>query len=349
MRPRRVAPIVALVALILLMGRTMHESPKRYRVQIDVPPVEAALWFAARYPQYFTSGETGLEQWLDDLPTRDRVFVLAMSQTLAWAWVDHEIESFREQEPNGLAREVTLVTRRKTLNQLEISVEDYTEQEGVEFNAYIGDPLFSAGVFARLVRGASNCEGQNHLAALLLETALEDSYPGIEADMVGVPSHDLVRLSGSTLGQPIYVDAWSNLPAFTVDPTEPADAPLLSELGDPPPPVMLRAASQAPFTAEEYDEGISVPVVLQPERDAPTIPVSLKIRVPKLDQASLARIEDPWRIYLYARILHIYDDPRAADLYRFLLERHCADKKPPRPFVCDAATALLERLILKPG
>jgi hypothetical protein len=344
MRPRRVAPIIALIGLILMMGRTMHELPQRYRVQIDVPPVDAALWFAARYPQYFTSGEAELEPWLEGLPARDRVFVQAMAQTLAWTWVEHELSKFTATDPNGIARETTVVVRHKTLNQLEINYEHYADLQDVELNAYIRDPLFSDGVFARLVRGVSNCEGQNHLAALLLESALEDTIT-IDVEMLGVPSHDMVRLRGPGLAQPLYVDAWSNLPAFTIDPSAPGDAPLLSELGDPPPPVVPGAASQPPFPVSSYEEGSPSTVYLLPERDAPTIPVSLEIRAPKLDEASLARINDPWRIYLYARILHVYDDPRAADLYRFLRERHCKDQRPGRTtFVCDAANLLAERL-----
>lgn len=348
MRPRRVAPIVALIALVLLIGRTTHEQPQRYRVQLDVPPVEAALWFAARYPQYFSSGENGLEAWLDGLPARDRVFVMAMAQTLTWAWVEHELSQFSAAEPAGLARETTVVLRQKTLNQLEINADHFPELRGVEYNAYLRDPMFGAGVFARLVRGVSNCEGQNHLAAVLLESAIEEQMT-VDVQMLGVPSHDMVRLRGSGLAQPLYVDAWSNLPAFTIDPSRPGDAPLLSELGDSPPPVVPGAASQPPFPVASYEDGDPSDVYLVPERDAPTIPVSLEIRAPKLDEASLERIRDPWRIYLYARILHLYDDPRAADLYRFLRERHCKDQRPgEHTFVCDASALLSGRLTRSP-
>lgn len=344
MRPRRVAPLIALIALILLIGRVTHEQPQRYRVQIDVPPVDAALWFAARYPQYFTSGEKGLEAWLDGLDVRDRVFVVAMAQTLTWAWVEHELSHFSSTEPAGVARETTVLLRHKTLNQLEINHRHFPELKDIELNAWVRDPAFAAGVFARLVRGVSNCEGQNHLAAVLLESALEDEMR-VDAQMLGVPSHDMVRLRGSGLAQPLYVDTWSNLPAFTIDPSRPGDAPLLSELGDSPPPVVPGAASQPPFPLSSYADGEPTNVHLLPERDAPTIPVSLEIRAPELDEASLARIRDPWRIYLYARILHIYDDPRAADLYAFLRENHCKDQRPgEHTFVCDASAQLSERL-----
>lgn len=341
MRPRWVATIVAAFALLLLLGRDVYEQPEHYRVQLDVPPVDAALWFVARYPQYFTSGETELAAWLEQLPERDRVFVLAMAQTLAWAWVDHELQRLDRREPTALAGAATIVIRDKTLNQLEIDFDHHFEQSGVQLNAQVGDPLFAAGVFARLVRGASNCEGQNHLVGLLIETALHDTM-GIEAELAGVPGHDLVRLRGLTLAQPIYVDAWSNLRPFCVDPSLPAAAPLLDPQAGP---MLPGVAGRAPFAAAEYQRGGGVVVKLVPERDAPAIPVSLAIRPPKLDPASLAKVQDPWRIYLYARILHIYDDPRAADLYRVVLDGDCKTQRPwQQSFECEAAAALLERL-----
>ncbi|HVI03282.1 MAG TPA: hypothetical protein VM869_31515 [Enhygromyxa sp.] len=342
MRPRWVATIVVFIALLLLTGRTIDEPPRHYRVQLDVPPVDAALWFAARYPQYFTSGELGLAAWLEGLHPRDRVFVLAMAQTLTWTWVEHELARLESRDPHALAREASVLIRQKTLNQLEVHVAHYGEKEGLEFNTHLKEPSFAAGVFARLVRGASNCEGQNHLVALLLDTALNDA---IAVEMVGVPHHDLVRVSGITIAQPIFVDPWSNLPPFSADPSQPADAPLLSELGDTPHSLVPEAAGREPFPAAVYQASTGVTVVLTPERDAPTLPVSLEIEAPKLDEASLERIDDPWQIYLYARILHIYDDPRAADVQRFLYERHCADQRPGDiTFVCDAAAKLLVRL-----
>lgn len=331
--------------MVLIFGPgEPYQLPNHYRVELEVPPVDAALWFAARYPQYFTSGEHGLQTWLDGLDPRDRVFVLAMAQTLTWAWVEHELASFEARELNGVARESTIAVRHKTLNQLELDFDRHREQDGIELNAFFGDRHFEAGVFARLGRGASNCEGQNHLLAVLLGAALEPEIewiPAVTVLMAGVPRHELVRLSGVQLAQPVFVDAWSNLPAFTVDPSRAGNAPLLAELGDPPPPVVPGLITREPFLDSEYASSDLTWIELIPERDAPTKRVSLKVRAPALDAAALARIEDPWRIYLYARILHIYDDPRAAGIYRFVLEHHCDSQW---TFVCVASAKLLQRV-----
>ncbi|MFO7568061.1 MAG: hypothetical protein R6X02_35795 [Enhygromyxa sp.] len=345
---RSATPIAGLLAVVLVFGPGRpYELPEHYRVELEVPPVDAALWFVARYPQYFNSGEAGLEAWLDGLDARDRVFVLAMAQTLTWAWVEHELAGLDEQDLQGLTLETITVIRHKTLNQLELAVHHHPELEGVEFDADLQDSRFRSGVFARLVRGISNCEGQNHLLAVLLGAALEPRAawePSIEVEMSGVDGHDLVRLTGLLLDQPVYVDAWSNLPPFTVDPTQPRAVPSLAELEQPPRPVIPGLAGREPHPAEEYTRHPGRSIELLPGREAPTKRVSLKVRAPRLDEASLARIKDPWRLYLFARVLHVYDDPRAAGLYQFVLEHHCEDRRPPRPFVCVASETLLERL-----
>lgn len=241
------------------------------------------------------------------------------------------------------------MVRNKTVNQLEIKLEHFgAEDEGIGYLGYIGDPRFGDGVFARLVRGGSNCEGQNHLLALLLDTALEPALrwaPQLDADMAGIDTgHELVFVRGPTLAQPMFADAWSNLPAFTVDPSRPAAAPLLADLGETPPAVVPGLAGRAPSPASVYARSTATKIALVPERRAPTLAVSLEVRAPALDAASLAQIEDPWRLYLFARILHIYDDPRAAELYQLVLERHCAHRWR-RNFVCAASTKLLDRAV----
>jgi hypothetical protein len=353
--PRRIALLAAallgLVTATVAIVSTIDDPPsyamhEHFHVELDLPPVETALWFAARYPEYFTSGEAGLGPWLDGLDPRDRDFVIAMGQTLTWAWIEHEVAGFDAREPSGVAREAITVIRLETLNQLDLNAEQYPDVEGIEFNAYLGDPEFAAGVFARLVRGVSNCEGQNHLLALLLDAALERDvvgWPAIDATMAGTGSgHELVQLRGPTLAQPIYVDAWSNLPAFTVDASLPGRAPLLEELGEAA--VVPGVAGRAPLSKSVYAESTGTVVELLVKRDAPSKPVDLEVRAPALDEASLARVEDPWRVYLFARILDIYDDPRAAGLYRWVIERRCGDRLRAPVFVCAASTALLERL-----
>jgi hypothetical protein len=349
MPSRRIASIAAALATctagvavaVALWPSSQPEQAVPHRVELDVPPVDAALWFVARYPGYFTSGEEGLAPWLASLEEREREFVLAMGQTLAWAWVEHELASFTAQDPEGLAREAIGVIRHKTVNQLEVNLEPLGESEHMSLLAYVGNPDFANGIFARLVRGASNCEGQNHLLALLLDVALEPE--GLDADMAGIESgHELVRVTGPTLAQPMFVDAWANIPPFCVDASRPGAAPLLAELGDPPERLLPDFRARPPEPASWYAQTTSFPIAVYPEREAPTKPVDLEVRAPSLDPDSLARA-DPWRLYLYARVLHLYDDPRARELYEYLLERDCSVHGWQQIYVCATSMQLRKR------
>lgn len=311
----------------------------RHRVELQLAPVDAALWFASRYPAYFTSGEAGLQAWLDELPPPEREFVLAISQTLAWAWIEHELARLpdaRAHELEPLAHAAALIVRNETLNQLEVNQDHYAELADMQLDAYDGDPAFAAGVFARLVRGVSNCEGQNHLVALLIDAGLARAtlaarllHPRVL--MIGVVDHELVRIEGPTLARPLYVDAWSNHVPFTIDPTQ-LDAPLVVEAlapglpGHEPRPAAAHVAPRGRFIA-----------MITP-REAATKPVDLAMQPPALDEPALTRIRDPLRIYLYARILDVFDDPRAPTVYRWLLDHHCPPRT--RVFACDAANAL---------
>ena len=333
---------------------------RRYRVELDRPPVEVALWFADQFPEYFRSGEVGLGPWLDSLDPRDRDFVLALAQTSTWTWVELElgVDGFDESDPEAIALAASAAVRDKTLNQLELDVEDFHEVDAIEFASSVDQPEFAAGAFARLVRGVSNCEGQNHLVAILLDEALDARrwVSPVETRMLSVQipagpddevdaGHELVRVDGPGLGQPMFVDAWSNLPPFCLDPTRPHAAALLTELGPSPRPVVAGVPGRPPLPAANYLEVRAVEVAPLVARDAPSKAVDLVIRPPDLDPAALAREHDIWKLYLYARILHIYDDPRAAELYQLVRARDCGEfPDRPRTFFCAAATQLLARV-----
>jgi hypothetical protein len=319
-----------------------------HRVAFDVTPMEAALWFANRYPRYFSSGEGELEAWLATLDPRDRVFVQAMAQTLLWAWVEHELANIDADTPDAVARAVIGLVRHKTLNQLELNFDRFTEAEGIELYTYVGDPGFVDGAFARLVRGASNCEGQNYLAGVLIEAALAPRWPWqprawFEISGVWIGSgHDLVRMHRSDFGQPMYVDAWANLPPFSVDPSRPAVAPDASTFASDV--ALLPGMRGRPMAAPaEYASTPGVRVELLPGRDAPTMPVDLPIAAPDLAPDRLGRF-GPWRLFAFARVLHLWDDPRAAELYRYVLDHHCEPPDSQRVYVCVAAELLAKRL-----
>ena len=353
---RRVALAMATLVSVVALPSCEHEPPPasaaEHRVLLERPPVEVALWFVHRYPSYFKSGERRIDEWLAKLDPREREFVLAMGQTLAWAWVEHELARFTATDPVGVAEQASVVVRRKTLNQLELNFEPLAERDHVEMAAFIGDPRFFDAVFARLVRGASNCEGQNHLLAVLIDSALEPDrvwQPRIDVRFIDVPGHNLVRVSGPPLAQPVFVDAWSNLPPFSVDPDRASAVPDVREFGDPPPRLIPDRRGRPPGPPDWYARALGEHVHMAPGRHAPQVPVDLAIAPPDLSAASLARMRDPWRVYMLARVLHIYDDPRATELYQFVLDHHCDGRKRQRAYVCVAAGLLIERAAAGPA
>jgi len=354
MRPRHAALALAAVGVVAggvaLALRPTPPAPERYRVELQTTPLDTALWFVDRFPAYFLSGEDGLGEYLDRLDPRDREYVLAQAQTLLWTWIEHELAALTVAEPppddpEALANACAAAVRRETLNQLEFNVGPEEDPELPALNTHVEHPMFTAGVFARLVRGGTNCEGQNHLVALLLGASVEPPLawtPHLETRMVGVDRHVLVALDGPRASQPLYVDAWSNLASFCLDPSAPRMAPTFSERGGPQ-ALIPGFVGRAPRPSAEYAAAQRRARPISPDRHAPTKAVDLDIRAPSLDDARLDRIDDPWRLYLYARVLDLYDDPRAGPLYRRIRARHCEAWPARRGFVCVASAIFLAR------
>lgn len=335
--------VLLAVAVVVGLSRRGERLPlAEHRVLYDVSDRDAALWFVDRYPDYFQVGETHFAEWLEGLPEHERIFVIAMGNTLAWAWLERELEALDAEDLDGLSRQAIARTRGATLNQLEIRLEALSpDMPSVEFTASAGEPKFADEVFARLVRGATNCDGQNHVAAMLLNAELSDRKLDARARLLSIDSHMLVRVDGPELAQPLYVDAWSNLPPFVLD-EQPAARGAIVEPGELP-ALLPGLVGREYREVEVYTRGHASWVAPTTGRRAPRRGTTLNITAPPMDQASLDRVEDRWRLYFYARVLDLYDDPRAADLYQRAIDRAC-DPNGPRNFVCMASIEFLARL-----
>ncbi|GEM_PF-2722880 len=344
-RGRRTAALVGVFGVVIAISIGVviavtrgRQQPKQAvatpRVVYEVPARDAALWFVARYPDYFTSGERGLGTWLESLPLEERTFVVAMGHTLLWDWVEHESQTIGDGRLESRSLAAIVALRAKTLNQLDI---DIGELE-IGLFADRDDPHFGDGVFARLVRGASNCDGQNHLLELLLNTG-----PDI-AHLVGLPSgHKVVRVIGRDLVQPVFVDAWSNVPPFVLSSTLRSPISMVAREGATPKPVVPGLPGWPLESVENYSAAGGRAIDLATERDTPRQGAPLAIEPPPMDRVSLDAIEDPWQLYLFARVLQLYDDPRAGELYRRAIEV-CRDSSSATAFMSEASSLLTERL-----
>lgn len=309
----------------------------RHRVPLDVPPVDAALWFVDTYPGYFANGEGGVSKWAATLPEAEREYALGLAQTLVWEWVERETAAYEAngEDLDALGREAITSIREKTLNQLDMNFHDYEEETPLW--AERRDPDFTEGIFARLVRGASNCDGQNHLLELLLDT-------WVESKLVGTRSgHKLVRLEELSDGQPVFMDAWSNFPPLRLRPEGETGFETVGRGAWEPSLVVERAAKHEAEPPANYRASGGRPIEIRPARDIPALGERLTVPPPVIELASYEEEVDPWRLYLRARVLHIFDDPRAGMLYQDLIARACEPDDGPAPFECVAAPQLLAR------
>ncbi|NVB42267.1 hypothetical protein G6O69_30870 [Pseudenhygromyxa sp. WMMC2535] len=316
----------------------VHHQIRR-RVALTLAPRDACLAFVARYPGYFRDGENGTGAWARGLGLRERWFMTNLAQSLVWAWVEHEMQALAPlaEDFDALACAAIAVLRSKTRNQLEIDL-DSEDSARRWLYATREDEGFEEEVFARLVRGASNCDGQNHLLQLLIE-------PWYRAALVGGnQGHKLLAVEVPGVFRPVFVDGWSNLPPFVLG----AEGPFhtYAQLRERPESVVLGVQGRPLMSMDQYEEAGGTPITLSPRRDAPCRTWDFELEPPALDAASLDALADPWQIFLYARVLHLFDDPRAAALYERALNLGPCEfggSSGRDAFVCEVSREMLVR------
>lgn len=343
------AAVLALVAALLLRRR--EPPPALYRVDPGVPAIDAALWLVDRYPGYF-DGVEGDEfaAFSAQVPAHERAFVLSLAHHLAWVWVEREAAAiFREAggaenlSLGTLGRAATRRIRDQTLNQLEISIHDGLERTA----ANIDEPHYLGGVFSRLVRGLSNCEGQNHFLLLIVDAILGPR--GARVAWTRTAEHTLVEVTMPGASAPIYFDAWSNLPPY-----------VLADRSDDP-SVLTHAAIVAdqPFVVpgrrgrihERPDrlhsagrpwERLVHPRELPPWPGPP--PAGIEIRRPVIDLARARTTDDIRRLFFAARVLHLFGEIEAAIPIYQVIDARCPDHPPGDDYVCPSTRLYLDYL-----
>lgn len=102
--------------------------------------------------------------------------------------------------------------RRAFVNQREVRAE---HREGIH------EGIFFRTAGARLVRGYTSCEGQNHLLAVLLATRARDvALVETRSARERASTHTLVTLPLG--GAPLFADAWGDVARFTLEPLDDA-------------------------------------------------------------------------------------------------------------------------------
>jgi len=241
--------------------------------------------------------------------------VAATGERFIAAWRGTVGASLKKNHPEPLdrCRAAVAFVRRLMVSQLRLPL-------GPEDMPCHQDRGFHDHTVARLLGGASNCEGFNQLLALLL------SATGLDARLLDTLKPDphslcVVFLGGDT--QPLFADAWSRVALFSLEPwTGSGEVPHWDGLAaagaaEGVDGLLPRANFDLKSSADRAGEVTverSFSVVCPAERPLPP-PVCLKAQPPPLPRSTW----DARRLYLHARVLHCLGwGSEALDIYRDL-------------------------------
>jgi hypothetical protein len=189
---------------------------------------------------------------------------------------------------------------------------------------------FSDAAFARLVRGFSNCDGVNHVLALLLTQREPDThlYEFGGDSSGGDYGHTLAVIPGHDA--PIFVDAWADFGLMVLSASAAQGVPTWDQIptGDTPNHGGL-------YSREDYERSTRVRKVeldygLRHDQPADTT-------IP----SDLPPITDARSAYLRARVFDLYGLEREAlPLYQQAADMACVNSK---AAVCQLATVFIAR------
>lgn len=294
----------------------------------DEPPLEqlplsAALDYVQRHPEYILPDPQ--DELIDaELP---RGADAELDRRLAGDWVARTMAEYSDADVADrlrFARRSVELTRETMLSQRHPSIYLLT-------NDCVCERRFSDAAFARLVRGIGNCDGMNHVLALLLSQRepdthlhqLDDSDDDFGHTLAVIPGHDA----------PIFVDAWADFGLMVLSKSAAQGVPTWDELDQ-------LAPSDAPDHAGLYARGYY-------ERSKRVRRIDLDYG-PRHDQpadtsipSDLPPITDARSAYLRARVFDLYGlDREALPLYEQAADMACIDPQAP---LCQLAKVFVGR------
>ncbi len=290
-------------------------------------PLSAALDYVHRHPEYFIA-DPAAEVIRGEPP---RGADAELDRHLAGDWVARQLAT-------GY-RGVDVDDRISWAHRsVELTQEALVSQRSPEIFKLAGDctcdPGFSDAAFARLVRGFSNCDGVNHVLAMLLfrrepKTRLRHLDLGHNSDPYS--GHTLAVMPGRR--EPIFVDAWADFGVMVLS-NGTAGVPTWDEHAD----LGLRE-HQGLFDRHEYEDSRRVRHV---DLDyGERLDEGPDLSIPD----DLPPITDARSAYLRARVFDLYGlKNEAAVLYELAASMACVI---PTATLCQLSTAFLGRI--EPG
>lgn len=316
LHPSAKARVLALswIATTAMLG--CQEEPA-----LEQLPLSVALDYVQRHPEYILANPED-DVLHGELP---RGADAELDRRLAGDWVARTMAEYSDAEVADRlrwARRSVEITRTTMLTQRDPGIHVLADD-------CVCERRFSDAAFARLVRGFSNCDGMNHVLAMLLSQREPDTrmhHLGDESDvdfghtLAVIPGHD----------EPIFVDAWADFGLMALSESAAPDVPAWDEI----------IPSDAPDRAGLYARGYyerskrvrKTRLDYGPRHDAPsdtTIPSDL----PPITNARDA--------YLRARVFDLYGlDQEALPLYEQAQEMACVD---PEAALCQLSSVFVAR------
>lgn len=294
--------------------------------RLDQLPMSVALDYVQRHPEYFLANPQD-ELISSEVP---RGADAELDRRLAGDWVARSMLEYSEADVADRlrwARRSVEITRTTMLSQRDPGIY-------VLASDCVCERRFSDAAFGRLVRGFSNCDGMNHVLAMLLSQREPDTrlyHLGDSSDVdVG---HTLAVIPGNDA--PIYVDAWADFGLMVLSSSAAQGVPTWDEVNPNDAPDHGGRYAREYYERSKRVRKTELDYGLRHDEPADTT-------IP----SDLPPITDARSAYLRARVFDLYGlDSEALPLYEQAADMACVD---PEAALCQLATVFVARWRLVP-
>jgi hypothetical protein len=293
-------------------------------------PLSAALDYVQRHPEYVIADPIDAELIDSERPSPKDA---KLDRHLAGDWVARQLPEYSAADVEDRirwARRSVEITRETMVSQ---------RQPGIymDIDDCVCERGFDDAAFAHLVRGISNCDGMNHVLAMLLHVREPNTrlyHLEVPADGDSRGGHTLAVMPGRDGS--IFVDAWANFGVMVLSETAAPGVPTWDAL-------MLTSASddEGLYARDHYERSDRVRKTWidygQRHDEGPDL------RIP----SDLPPITDARDAYLRARVFDLYGlEDEALPLYEQAAEMACVN---PAATVCQLARVFIARAVVLGG
>jgi hypothetical protein len=277
---------------------------------VDHTPLGAALWLARHHANFLLGVEgEDFSRWRSSLAVAEAERVLAIGGELVQRWLEGRhaaIGPLDPRQPGAWLAHTASHVASQLLTPFDVDFDC-----GRLFSD-CRDPHFEEGTASRLLRGLVNCDGHSHIVALALA-----GWTRVE--LLEVPSHRLVGVPELVRDGRVYLDAFAELPPFTIARTT-HDIAALDELA----PIVVerdrrrvahgRQPGDPLYLATDYEHAAATPLARPSARARLVEPATCVPHGPST--------HDVIGTYLEARAHHLFGARGdAARLYRSIAGR----------------------------